>query len=169
MRDAENKLCVLSRFSPVRLFATPWTVALQAPLSMGFSRPKKLEWVAMPSSRRSSRPRDRNRVSYTSCTGRQVLYDLVKSEKSSKKQQWTARPGWKLSLGSEVPLQCPGRGFTREASSTLLQAWVPAGKAGKRRETPFSALGWGWGGEGVAHKWWSRTKNGSAEEHSKSG
>ena len=24
--------------SPVRLFATPWTVARQAPLSMGFSR-----------------------------------------------------------------------------------------------------------------------------------
>ena len=30
--------CMLSCFSPVRLFATPWTVALQAPLSMGFSR-----------------------------------------------------------------------------------------------------------------------------------
>ena len=30
--------CVLSRFSQVWLFATPWTVALQAPLSMGFSR-----------------------------------------------------------------------------------------------------------------------------------
>ena len=30
--------CVLSRFSCVRLFATPWTVAHQGPLSMGFSR-----------------------------------------------------------------------------------------------------------------------------------
>ena len=29
--------CMLSRFSCVRLFATPWTVACQAPLSMGFS------------------------------------------------------------------------------------------------------------------------------------
>ena len=29
---------VLSRFSSVRLFATPWTVVCQAPLSMGFSR-----------------------------------------------------------------------------------------------------------------------------------
>ena len=29
---------VLSRFSHVRLFATPWTVARQAPLPMGFSR-----------------------------------------------------------------------------------------------------------------------------------
>ena len=29
---------VLSRFSRVQLFATSWTIALQAPLSMGFSR-----------------------------------------------------------------------------------------------------------------------------------
>ena len=30
--------CVLSRFSRARLFVTLWTVARQAPLSMGFSR-----------------------------------------------------------------------------------------------------------------------------------
>ena len=34
---------VLSR---VQLFATPWTVALQAPLSMGFSRQKS--WSGLP-------------------------------------------------------------------------------------------------------------------------
>ena len=31
-------MCMLSYFSHVWLFATPWTVALQAPQSMGFSR-----------------------------------------------------------------------------------------------------------------------------------
>ena len=31
------RICVQSRFSPVRLFVTLWTIALQAPLSMGFS------------------------------------------------------------------------------------------------------------------------------------
>ena len=31
-------LLLLSRFSRVRLFATPWTAAHQAPPSMGFSR-----------------------------------------------------------------------------------------------------------------------------------
>ena len=30
--------CMLSRFSRVQLFATPWTVPHQAPLSMGFSK-----------------------------------------------------------------------------------------------------------------------------------
>ena len=41
---------VLSHFSRVQLFATPWTVTCQAPLSMGFPR-QALEWVAMLSSR----------------------------------------------------------------------------------------------------------------------
>ena len=39
-----------------RLFATPWTVAHQAPLSMGIPQARILEWVAMPSSRGSSQP-----------------------------------------------------------------------------------------------------------------
>ena len=31
-------VCMLSHLSRVQLFVTPWTVAFQAPLSMGFSR-----------------------------------------------------------------------------------------------------------------------------------
>ena len=38
--------CVLSLFSRVRLFAAPWTVACQAPLSMGFSRQEF--WSGLP-------------------------------------------------------------------------------------------------------------------------
>ena len=52
---------MLSCFSSVCLFATPWIVAHQAPLAMGFSRQEY--WVAMPSSRGSSWPRDRTQVS----------------------------------------------------------------------------------------------------------
>ena len=47
-------LCVLSSFSHVQLFATLWTVAHQALLSMGFSRQRILQWIAMPSSKESS-------------------------------------------------------------------------------------------------------------------
>ena len=36
--------------------ATPWTVARQAPLSLGILQAKILEWVAMLSSRGSSHP-----------------------------------------------------------------------------------------------------------------
>ena len=32
-----NLSCMISHFRQVRLFATPWTIARQAPLSMGFS------------------------------------------------------------------------------------------------------------------------------------
>ena len=43
-------VCVLSHFSHIRLFATPWTVARLAPLSMGILQARMLEWVATPSS-----------------------------------------------------------------------------------------------------------------------
>ena len=43
-----NVCCVLSHFSHIQLFATLWTIALQAPLSMRFSKARILEWVAMP-------------------------------------------------------------------------------------------------------------------------
>ena len=48
--------------SRVRLFATPWTVAYQAPLSMGFSRQLVLEGIAISFSKGSSQPRDRTPV-----------------------------------------------------------------------------------------------------------
>ena len=40
----------------------------------GILQARILEWVAMPSSRGSSPPRDRTRISYFSCIGRQVPY-----------------------------------------------------------------------------------------------
>ena len=39
-------VCVLSHFSRVQLFVTVWTVAGQAPLSLGFSR--KEHWSGLP-------------------------------------------------------------------------------------------------------------------------
>ena len=50
--------------SHVWLSETPWTVAHQAPLSMGILQARKLEWVAMPSSRGSSQPRDQTQVTH---------------------------------------------------------------------------------------------------------
>ena len=41
-------LLLLSRFSRVRLCATPWTAAYQAPPSMGFSRQEYWSWVPLP-------------------------------------------------------------------------------------------------------------------------
>ena len=59
MRKKERK-----SLSHVQLFAIPWTVAYQIPLSMRLFQARVLEWVAIFFSRGSSRPRDRTWVSY---------------------------------------------------------------------------------------------------------
>ena len=59
-RERNIDICTLSN---VRLFETPWTVAHQASLLMGILQARILEWVAMPSSRGSSQPRDGTLVS----------------------------------------------------------------------------------------------------------
>ena len=134
---AIHNVCVRSQLLShvllfVLLFSSPWTIAHQAPLSMGFPRQEYwsglpfpspgdlpdpgiksrsparglnrfscvqlcnamdfslpgssvhgilqariLEWVAIPSCRGSSPPRNRTRVSCVSCTGRQILYHCV--------------------------------------------------------------------------------------------
>ena len=51
---------VLSHF---QLFEIPWTVACQAPLSMGTLQARILEWVAISFSGGYSQPRDRMWVS----------------------------------------------------------------------------------------------------------
>ena len=61
-------ICVMHACLPSRsgmsARATLWTVDCQAPPSIGFSRQKKLEWVAMPFSRSSSQPRDWTQVCF---------------------------------------------------------------------------------------------------------
>ena len=51
------------KWSRFRLFATPWTVAYQAPPSMGFSRQECWSGLPFPPSGESSWPRDWSRVS----------------------------------------------------------------------------------------------------------
>ena len=68
-----NRLCMLSSLRYIRLFVTPWTVACQAPLSMGFSREEY--WSGCHFLLQgSSWPGDRTHFSFISFTGRQVLY-----------------------------------------------------------------------------------------------
>ena len=57
-------LCRAYLLSRVQLFATLCIVAHQAPLSMWFLQARILEWVAVPSSRGSSQPRDWTQVAH---------------------------------------------------------------------------------------------------------
>ena len=65
--------CMQNCFSRGLLFATLWTVAHQAPLSMGFSRQEY--WSGLPClfSRRSFQSRDWTNVSYISCIAGRFL------------------------------------------------------------------------------------------------
>ena len=65
------------KLSHVGLFATPWTVALQSPLPMGFSRQEYWSGLPSPSPGESSQPRNWTHISCISCIsciGRQILY-----------------------------------------------------------------------------------------------
>ena len=67
--------------SPVRLFATPWTVVCQAPLSVEFSSQEY--WSGLPFPTPGDLPNPGvEPVSCTSCTGRQVLYHCTTWEPS---------------------------------------------------------------------------------------
>ena len=71
--------------SRVQLFVTPRTVACPASLSMGILQARILEWVAMPSSRGSSQPRDRTQVS---CIAGRILYHLSHQGSSEGRAKW---------------------------------------------------------------------------------
>ena len=65
--------CMLSHLSRVRLFVTLWTVAHQAPLSMGFS--KQEYWSGLPFPSPGALPDlGIEPLSHVSCVGRWVLY-----------------------------------------------------------------------------------------------
>ena len=67
---------VLSYFSHGQHFVIPQTVACQAPLSMDILQARTLQWVALPSSRGSSSPRDGIQASCVSSIGRWVHYSI---------------------------------------------------------------------------------------------
>ena len=69
-----GKMFVLCcHFSPVRLCDTVHR-SLPGSSVHGILQARILEWVAMPSSRGSSQPRNRTHVSYISCISKWVLY-----------------------------------------------------------------------------------------------
>ena len=63
--------------SPVQLFCNPTGCNPPDSSVHGISQARILEWVAISFSRGSSRPRDQTHLSCISCTGSQVLYQLL--------------------------------------------------------------------------------------------
>ena len=137
-------VCMLSHFSCVQLFAIPWTVACQAPLSMGF--PRKEYWSGLLFPPPGYTPSLRiEPVSHISCLGRQVLYHF---------HHWRSPPEVieNLEMGNYPRLsgyfQCNDKGlYKREAGWSILGAlrvtmeikigvmWTPAQECEQLLET----------------------------------
>ena len=72
-RITQLLLLLLSHFSCVQLCG-PTDSSPPGSSVPGILQARILQWIAMPSSRESSRPRDWTHVFYVSCIGRWVLY-----------------------------------------------------------------------------------------------
>ena len=73
----------------VQLCVTLWSVACQAPLSMGFSKTRILEWVATLSSRGSSWTRDRTHgVSCVFC----IAGGFFTTKPPGRRRKWQPTP-----------------------------------------------------------------------------
>ena len=76
----------MATYYSILAWRIPWTVAYQAPLSVGILQARILEWVAMPSSRGYSQPRDRTGFPcitgrfFTSWTTREAHDNILKSK-----------------------------------------------------------------------------------------
>ena len=66
--------CMREKSLPHVQLCDPMDCSLPGSSVHGILQAYILEWVTVPYSRRSSRPRNRTFVSYTSCIGRRVLY-----------------------------------------------------------------------------------------------
>ena len=80
-------VCMLSRLSRVQLFATPWTVAHQIPLSMGFSKQEYWSGLLCPPPGDLPDPEIEPRSHYISCLGRWVPRDPTKDSLHVRLQQ----------------------------------------------------------------------------------
>ena len=58
-----QRVCMISHFSRVQLFVTPWTVARQAPLSVDFSRQEYWGGLPFPSPGDLPQPKNQTQVS----------------------------------------------------------------------------------------------------------
>ena len=106
---------------------TPWTVACQAPLFVGILQERILEWVAIPFSRGSSRPRNWTEVSsitdrfITDWATREIRYSYIWVQNKKKDN-----------LSFSIFSSCEDREIchcSREGGILSVNLWVASGWA----------------------------------------
>ena len=95
----QERARMLSCFSHVQFFATPWTVACQATLSIGLSRQEY--WSGSPCPPPGDLPdhRDWTHISYACCTGKWVPLPLVPPQKPAMQETQVQSLGQKDTPG----------------------------------------------------------------------
>ena len=113
---------MLSHFSRVQLFATPRTVAHQAPLSIhGILQVRILEWVAISFSRGCFPPRDQTHISKVSCISVQFSRSVVSNSLQPHGPRHT-RPPCPSPTPGVYPNSCP---LSRRCHPAILPSVVP--------------------------------------------
>ena len=92
--------------SHVRLFATPWTVAYQAPLSVGFSRQEY--WSGLPFPSPGALPNPGTEPGLPHC--RQMLYHL--NHQGSSGNPKDTKKSLKVKVAQSYPTLCDPMGYT---------------------------------------------------------
>ena len=127
-------VCVLNCSSRVRLFVTPWTMAHQAPLFMGFSR--KEYWNGLP----CPHPRDLPDPGVEPCRGRQgspVQCTLIDKDVCSAVLGWSFL---EMSVRSSC-LEHPAVWMPSHHSSLYRASLLPTGRGAECVEIPFGGCG----------------------------
>ena len=116
-------LCAVVQLCP--MFRDPINCSLPGYSVHGILQARMLEWVAMPSSRASSWPRDWTSISWVSCIGRKVLYHGANWEAQSESEIYSVVSDSLWPLGLYSPWNFPGQN-TGVGSHFLLQGIFPA-------------------------------------------
>ena len=123
-------LCMLSHFSGVQLFVTPWTVALQASLSMEFSRQEYWSGLPFPSPGDLLNPGTELRLPHC----RQILYHWATRQALRQLSIHTQ----KKNIGPEITV------FTKVSSKQIkdLNVRVPNIKLGRKHRSKSFDPAW---------------------------
>ena len=107
-------------FSHVLLFATLWTVARQAPLSMGFSRQEYWNGLPCPLPRDLPNPGTKPMCLTSTCTGTQVVYHQHHQESPQIMWIFHQKPTKKKLKLERLTTPNVGEMWSKENSQTLL-------------------------------------------------
>ena len=106
----------------------------------GVLQARILEWVATPSSRASSRPRDRIRISYVSCTGRWVLYHWATWEGIASFWKCRSSPDDQLVASSTAWASCERQ--TQMQPRAVYKIWAKISGVFSQSRTPVHWHKW---------------------------